>query len=109
MLALVALLAILFGGLVLWLWPSQAGEEDPWTTIYRTGDPGEIALIKSIFNEEKIPLLVKGEGVQDLFGIGRLGTGYNMITGPVEIQVPESCMAQSRELLETMESQIGHS
>jgi hypothetical protein len=85
------------------------GEEDPLTTVFRTGDPGQIAFIKSLLEDAEIPYSVKSEGVQDLFGIGRLGAGYNMITGPVEIQVRASFLKEAQELLGEMESELGHS
>lgn len=109
MMTFIAALAVTCGALIIWLWPSKIGEEDPWVTIYQTGDQGQIAFIKSLFEDAGIPLLVKGEGVQDLFGMGRLGTGYNFITGPVQIQVPSSKLAEAQDLLGSMETELGHS
>lgn len=109
MLTFIAALAVAFGALTLWLWPSKLAEEDPWITIVETGDPGQIAFIKSLFQDAEIPLMVKGEGVQDLFGMGRLGSGYNFITGPVQLQVPASRMEEAQDLLGTLETELGHS
>jgi hypothetical protein len=77
--------------------------------VFRTGDPGQIAFIKSLLEDSQIPYFIKSEGVQDLFGIGRLGAGYNMITGPMEVQVPSSYFREAQELLGEMESELGHS
>jgi hypothetical protein len=44
-------------------------------------------LAKSILTDAGIPSLAKGEGVQDLFGLGRAGTGYSVLAGPVELCV----------------------
>lgn len=109
MMTFIAALAVTCGALIIWLWPSKIAEEDPWVTIHQTGDQGQIAFIKSLFEDADIPLLVKGEGVQDLFGMGRLGTGYNFITGPVQIQVPKSKFEEAQELLGSMETELGHS
>jgi hypothetical protein len=106
---LLALSIVVLGAFAVWLWPSKTGEEDPLTTVFRTGDPGQVAFIKSLLENSEIPYSVKSEGIQDLFGIGRLGAGYNMITGPVEIQVPASYAKEARDLLGEMESELGHS
>jgi len=109
MLTILGLSAVVLGGLAIWLWPSKLGEENPLVTAFRTGDPGQVAFIKSLLEDAEIPFSVKSEGVQDLFGVGRLGAGYNMITGPVEIQVPQSFLKETEELLRDMESELGHS
>lgn len=106
---LLSLLAIAFGIIALWFWPSRDKESDPFITVFSTGDPGQIAFIKSLLEDSQIPYSLQGEGVQDLFGLGRLGAGYNMITGPVRIQVPESRAQEARELLNDMEKELGHS
>ena len=68
-------------------------------TVYETGSEGIIAVIKSILDEAGIRYLAKGEGVQDLFGVGVLGTGFNPITGPVEFRVMPEDEEYARELL----------
>lgn len=106
---LLGLVIILLGAFTVWLWPSKTADEDPWTTVFRTGDAGQIAFIKSLLENAQIPFTVKSEGVQDLFGVGRLGAGYNMVTGPVEVQVPQGYVKEARELLGEMETELGHS
>ena len=102
---------ILLGAFIVWLWPSSTADsdQDMLQTVFRTGDPGQVAFIKSLLEDSEIPFSVKGEGVQDLLGIGRIGAGYNMITGPVEFQVPSSYFKEAQELLREMESELGHS
>lgn len=95
----ISIIVVVLGGLVIWLWPSKVSEEPTFVTVFTTGDPALIALIKSLLKESQIPYSLKGEGVQDLFGIGRLGAGYNIITGPVQIQVPTQWAQEARELL----------
>ena len=68
-------------------------------TVFKTGHEGIIALVKSILDEAKIQYLAKGEGVQDLFGVGVLGTGFNPITGPVEFRVMPEDVEYAKELL----------
>ena len=60
-------------------------------------------MVKSILDDAEIPYLVKGEAIQNLFGIGVIGTGYNLIAGPVEIQVGRQDESKARELLASIE------
>ena len=68
-------------------------------TVFETGHEGIIAVVKSLLDEAQIRYLAKGEGVQDLFGVGILGTGFNPITGPVQFRVMPDDAEYARELL----------
>ncbi|HMQ70483.1 MAG TPA: DUF2007 domain-containing protein [Ignavibacteria bacterium] len=68
-------------------------------TVFETGHEGIIAVVKSLLDEANIRYLAKGEGVQDLFGVGILGTGFNPITGPVQFRVMPEDVEYARELL----------
>ena len=72
-------------------------------TVYETGNPAIISIAKSILNSENIQFNMKGEGVQDLFGGGRIGTGFNPLVGPVQVQVDEKDASLARELLSDLE------
>lgn len=100
-----SILTVAFGGLALWLWPSKIDDEPTYTTLLATGDAVQISLVKSLLTEAGIPYIVKGERVQDLFGMGRLGSGYNFITGPAQIQVPAEYAAEAREFLEASQKE----
>ena len=54
---------------------------------------------KSILDEAEIKYLIKNEGVQALFGVGTIGTGFNPITGPVTFQVMPEDEEEAKELL----------
>lgn len=69
------------------------------TPVFRSGDPGIIALARSLLDAEGIEHQVGGEGVQDLFGGGRLGTGFNLIAGPAIFIVRQEDAARAREVL----------
>jgi hypothetical protein len=69
------------------------------TAVFSSGDPALIALAKSLLEGEGIEYLVRAEGVQDLFGWGRIGAGYNIITGPAEFVVRDDNAERARELL----------
>ncbi len=68
-------------------------------TVFETGNEAIVAVVKSILDEAKIRYLAQGEGVQDLFGVGVIGTGFNPITGPVVFQVMPEDANYARELL----------
>jgi hypothetical protein len=66
-------------------------ERDPdpldLVTVFASGNPVLIATAKVALQSAGIPFLIKGEGVQDLIGLGRLFGGLNLAAGPVQIQV----------------------
>ena len=70
-----------------------------FASVFTTGDPGVIAVAKSLLDAEGIEYLVRAEGLQDLFGWGRLGAGYTILAGPAEFVVREDDAARARELL----------
>lgn len=72
-------------------------------TVYETGNEAVVAVIKSILDEAGIRYLAKGEGVQDLFGVGILGTGFNPITGPVQFRVMPEDQEYATELLKDID------
>jgi hypothetical protein len=69
-------------------------------TVFASGDPTRVAIAKLVLRAEGIPFIAKGEGVQDLFGVGRLFGGLNLVTGPVQIQVRQEDAALALEALE---------
>lgn len=72
-------------------------------TVLATGDESLVVMAKSLLESAGIQYLVKGEIVQDFIGFGRLGTGFNPITGPLEIQVEREHEEEARRLLAEME------
>lgn len=74
------------------------------TPVFRTGDAGLIALAKSLLESEAIEYLVRSENVQDLFGWGRVGSNFNVVSGPAEFVVREEDAERARTLLEDLES-----
>lgn len=68
-------------------------------TVFASGDAAQLAVAKLVLESEGIPFVTLGEGVQDLFGIGRLFGGLNLVTGPVQIRVREEDAALALELL----------
>ena len=56
-------------------------------TVLASGDPVLMGIIESLLQSAEIPFTVKGEGLGDVMGLGRAGSGFNPITGPMELQV----------------------
>lgn len=71
-------------------------------TVFETGNEAIVAVVKSLLDEAKIRYLAEGEGVQDLFGVGVIGTGFNPITGPVKFQVMPEDAEYAREILKNV-------
>jgi len=67
--------------------------------VFESGNEAVIAVVKSMLDEAKIKYLIEGEGVQDLFGVGVIGTGFNPITGPAVFKVLPEDEDYSKELL----------
>lgn len=85
--------------------PSVAeATEQHYVTVLRTGDPTLLLMAKSLLQAAGIACSAKGEGLQDLFAAGRLGTGFNPLIGPAEIQVSSADETAAREILRDLET-----
>jgi hypothetical protein len=67
--------------------------------VLATGDAGVIAVAQSLLEAEKIDFFVRGDGLQDLFGLGRM-TGFSFAMGPAEFLVRSEDADRARELLD---------
>ena len=76
--------------------------------VLTTGDPGLIAVAKSLLDRDEIDYFVKGDGLQDLFGLGRI-SGFCYVTGPAEFWVREEDAERASELLEGLTVDRGDS
>jgi len=72
-------------------------------TVLKSSDPMVLSLAKSVLDKAGIVYAIKGEGIQDLFGMGRIGIGYNPITGPAELQVEKEQKKAAREIIEKLQ------
>ena len=84
--------------------PPEPHPDVDLVTVLETSDPALLAIAESLLLEEEIPYLKKGDQIQDLFALGRLG--LNVVVGPVLLQVPEAHAENAREMLETLTSEI---
>ena len=69
--------------------------------VLATGEAGLIAVAKSLLEAEKIDYFVRGDGLQDLFGYGRI-TSFNFVVGPAEFLVRAEDAERARELLNSL-------
>lgn len=72
--------------------------------VFTAGDATLLAVARSLLESERIPHFVRGEGLQDLIGLGRFGSGFNPLLGPGEIEVPASEAARARDLLRDLDA-----
>jgi hypothetical protein len=77
----------------------KPGEPLDFVTVLETGDRSILLVAKSRLEAAGIEFFAKGEGVQDLFAAGRIGTHFNPLTGPVQLQVEHARAEEARELL----------
>lgn len=70
--------------------------------VFRSGDPGRIALAKSILQSAGVPFVALNEAVQQWVGAGLVG-GYNIVAGPVELCVPEADAVDARQMIADLE------
>ena len=85
--------------------PEESHPDVDLVTVLETSDPALLAIAESLLLEEEIPYLKKGEQIQDLFALGRFPAGFNVVVGPVLLQVPEEHAENAREILEALSSQ----
>jgi hypothetical protein len=71
-------------------------------TVFAAADAGVIALAKSLLEAEGIDFFVRGEGLQDLFGLGRL-MGFNPVPGAAQFCVRADDEPRARALLENLD------
>jgi len=76
-------------------------------TVFESSDPAALAVAKSLLEGAGIYFFAAGEALQDLFGAGTFGTGFNPIAGPVRIQVAAEDAADAKALLIDLDPDAG--
>jgi hypothetical protein len=62
-------------------------QSEELVVVLSTGDKARLALAKSLLDSAEVKYSVQSDTVQDFFVEGRLGTGFNPLTGPAEVRV----------------------
>jgi hypothetical protein len=70
-------------------------------TVLETGDQSLVAVARSVLDAAGIPCVAKNERLQNLFGWGTIGTGFNAAMGPIRLQVLREDAEVAKELLTT--------
>jgi hypothetical protein len=68
-------------------------------TVLETGDQSLAAVAKSVLEGAGIPCIARNERLQNLFGWGTIGTGFNAAMGPIRLQVLKEDAETARRLL----------
>lgn len=71
--------------------------------VYETGDAALIPLYQSVLDDAGIEYVTRNEGVQDLFGLGRIGPNLNYVTGSVEFYVRADDAHDAAELTRVLD------
>ena len=80
--------------------PAEGEPETKLVKIYQGGNAAVLPLIGSLLRDANIEFMTRGEALQDLFALGRFGTGGGTnVAGPVEFWVRAEDEAAARELL----------
>ncbi len=79
-------------------WTPALGVSD-LVTVFESPDVALLAMAKAALERAGVRYVTQNEFTQDLFGLGRMGTGYNLITGPTRIRVTSENAERARELL----------
>ena len=78
-------------------------------SVYRGSEALDFRVACSLLEDAGIRYATKAVGVQDLFGAGRAGLGYNPVTGPPEILVRPEDASRAREMLDLQPGEISES
>jgi len=68
-------------------------------TVFESSDIALFAIAKSELDTAGIRYVTQGEGLQDLFGWGRMFSGYSFVTGHPRIRVTAENATRALELL----------
>jgi hypothetical protein len=69
--------------------------------VFATGEAGLIAIAHSLLEGEKIDYFVRGDGLQDLFGLGRI-TSFSYAMGAAQFWVRAEDAENARVLLQDL-------
>jgi Putative prokaryotic signal transducing protein len=74
--------------------------------VFETSNPALVPLAEFLLNEAGIDFLKKNENLQDMFGGGRVGAGFNFRAGPVQFWVRADDVAAAQALLAGIEASV---
>jgi hypothetical protein len=75
-------------------------------TVFECGDPGRMAIAKSLLQSAQIPFLASNEAVQDFVGWGRFPSGTNVVLGPCRLHVDRADAEAAHDLLKDLATDV---
>jgi hypothetical protein len=79
-------------------------QDDELVDLMVITDAGELPHVKAALDAAGIPWHVRNEAVQHLFGVGVVGTGYDLVTGPPIVMVPAARREEALREIEVARS-----
>lgn len=73
---------------------------DEMVPVMHVSDPALLPVVESLLKGAGIAHYIHGSNVQDLFGVGRMGTGFNVVAGQPTLFVDSSRVEEARQLLQ---------
>ena len=87
--------------------PEEEGQPDvELVKVFASTNAAVLPLVESVLLDAEIEFMTRSEGLQDLFALGRFGTGSNNAIGPAEIWVRKDDEAEARALIEVLDEPV---
>ena len=74
--------------------------------VFEANNAAVLPLVESVLLDAGIEFMTRAEGLQDLFALGRFGTGSNNAIGPAEILVRKEDEAEARALIALLDEPV---
>lgn len=88
----------------------EEGEPDvEIVKVFEATNAAVLPLVQSVLQDAEIEFMTKGDHLQDLFAVGRLGMGSNNAIGPATIWVRKDDEAEARELIAMLDEPVAES
>jgi hypothetical protein len=84
--------------------PLAQEEPEELVPVFEITNAALVPFVQSLLTSAGIRHFIKGEGVQDFFGWGRLAVGFSLIAGPPVVYVEPDRAEEAHELLADVKS-----
>lgn len=74
-------------------------DDSKLVTVYIPNNEAEHLTVVGLLEGAGIKCYSKNAGVQNLFGAGQIGTGFNIAAGPIQIQVFEDSLEKAKQII----------
>jgi hypothetical protein len=87
-------------------WPTEELDYEAFVPVLTLDGPAMVSFVQSLLQSTGIRFFIKNDRVQDLFGIGRFGTGFSPITGAPIVYVEPTKAQEATELLAAIDEEL---